>query len=198
MFAVPVLFAGWLQIRDTAVPALEEMQEKAQGHSRIDCATVLYTMEHHVPLVLLGYNFLLREGIKDDVPGASPPAPTEHTWLFAIEHMCVIAFLRQRKNYTGAYLGSVCVASVSPHVLLPLRRHFSCVCMLHVLVTPLLALATSLLAVCGLFVGWACSYLDTIFHWKRSKNGLYEHFTKFAKFYDEAIGKLVGFVDRLV
>ena len=47
------------------------------------------------------YNVLLREDVKD----RSKAYPEDSAYLISLKHICVLAFVRQRKNYTTALLG---------------------------------------------------------------------------------------------
>jgi hypothetical protein len=129
-----MLMCAWAEIRSDTLPLLEDCAKRTG--QRFDLTAFVYFFEHHLPLALLSYSVMLREGVVDAGPnvrpanpppygGATPtwgtdppqgnvPAQSADTdpgmgearaWVQCLKHLCVVAHVRQRKNYTGALLG---------------------------------------------------------------------------------------------
>jgi hypothetical protein len=122
-----VLFAGWTEVRDEAIAALDAVAES--GGQRFDIAAFLYFFEEHLPLCLLSYSVFLRENVDNTAaapPAAAPPDPPPpgqgrapqgpvppasapgdveaKVWVTCLKRLAVLVFVRQRKNYTGCLL----------------------------------------------------------------------------------------------
>jgi hypothetical protein len=84
------LLCGWTSIRSAGKEAL-----RAVG-ARPDAAGLLHILDHRLPMTLLTYSVLLREGVPPTKPGGDPP------YVHCVAHYFVQANLLQRKNYRTA------------------------------------------------------------------------------------------------